>query len=107
MNFINRVSEVSDTTLITDKFPAYNIMDSIMEHLTINHSERYVDGPIHTNTIEGFWSQLKRAWYGQHHHYSKIHMPLYIAEACWKFNMREKEPADTFDEFLQSAVLAT
>ena len=107
MEFINRVSNISETTLISDQFPAYKIMDRVMEHLTISHAERFVDGMVHTNTIEGFWSQLKRAWFGQHHHYSRIHMPLYIAEACWKFNKRYEEPADTFNGFLHSAVLAT
>ena len=34
----------------------------------IQHSKRYADGVIHTNTIEGVWSLLKRAWYGSHHH---------------------------------------
>ncbi len=107
MEFINRVSDVTTTTLITDQFPAYRIMDTIMRHLTISHSTRYVDGMVHTNTIEGFWSQLMRAWFGQHHHYSKTHMPLYIAEACWKYNKRREDPKDTFNEFLQGAVLAT
>ena len=48
----------------------------------INHSQAYVDGSTHTHTIEGFWSLLKRAWYGQHHHYSKPYTLLYLAEAC-------------------------
>ena len=107
MEFIKRVSDVSETTLITDQFPSYRIMDTIMRHLTISHSTRYVEGAVHTNTIEGFWSQLKRAWFGQHHHYSKTHMPLYISEACWKYNKRHEEPEDTFNEYLRSAVLAT
>ena len=38
-----------------------------MNHKSDKHSEQYVDGEVHTNTLEGFWSLLKRAWYGQHH----------------------------------------
>ena len=41
-----------------------------LPHFVIDHAVQYVDGLIHTNTIEGFWSLLKRAWYGTHHHYS-------------------------------------
>ena len=60
------------------------------EHATINHQIAYADGDIHTNTIEGFWALVKRAWYGPHHHYSRKYMPLYISEACYKFNKRGK-----------------
>ncbi len=70
-----------------------------MKHEAIKHSEQYVDGEIHTNTIEGFWPLLKRAWYGQHHHYSKGFMPLYIAEACYKYNHRNTE--NVLDVFLR------
>ena len=70
-----------------------------MPHLAINHRIQYVDGIVHTNTIEGVWALLKRAWYGSHHHYSKGWMPLYIAEACWKYNRRKSTNA--FGEFMQ------
>jgi hypothetical protein len=50
--------------------------------------DQHVVGAIHTNTIEGFWALVKRAWYGQHHYYSKKYMALYISEACYKYNQR-------------------
>ena len=34
--------------------------------------------------LKAFWALIKRAWYGSHHHYSPLYMPLYIAETCWK-----------------------
>ena len=58
-----------------------------MPHVVIDHRYGYVnpfDREIHTNTIEGFWSLIKRAWYGTHHHYSRRYMPLFIGEACWE-----------------------
>ena len=64
-----------------------------MPHAVINHSRAYVDGSTHTNTIEGFWSLLKRAWYGSHHHYRKHYTPLYVAEAAWKYNQRGSDNA--------------
>ena len=70
-----------------------------MPHSVINHSVSYADGPTHTNTIEGFWSLLKRAWYGSHHHYNKHYMPLYVAEACYKYNNRKNE--NVFGTFLK------
>ena len=70
-----------------------------MHHAVINHSVAYVEGSKHTNTIEGFWAMLKRAWYGTHHHYSRKYMSLYVAEACWKYNNR-KNP-NSFGGFLR------
>ena len=99
LNFIlNNVNPV-DSRLITDEYPSYKSVDSHVNHDIINHSEQYVDGDVHTNTIEGFWGLLKRAWYGQHHHYKKQYLPLYVAEACYKYNNRKRE--DVFDYFVR------
>ena len=103
MRFIRSVVDTDETILVTDEYPAYNVLDRIMARVSVNHSERYVDGDIYTNTIEGFWSHLKRAWFGQHHHYSKPYMPLYLAEACWKYNRRER--VDGFSQFLCEAMI--
>ena len=68
--------------LVTDQYSGYRHMGDAMKHATINHEIAYADGLVHTNSIEGFWALVKRAWYGQHHHYSRKYMPLYISEAC-------------------------
>ena len=57
-----------------------------MLYAVICHAQSYANGLIHTNSIEGFWALVKRAWYGSHHHYSRKYMPLYIAEACYNYN---------------------
>ncbi len=80
--FIKRAIEPDVSTLVTDEYGAYNVVRRIMDHCVIQHSQRYVDGELHTNTIEGVWSLLKRAWYGSHHHYTRRYTPLYVAEAC-------------------------
>jgi hypothetical protein len=88
---------------MTDEYKGYLPVKSIMKPQVIKHAERkYVDEDdpsIHTNTIEGFWSLLKRAWYGVHHHYSKKYASLYVAEACWKYNHRNKR--NIFDRFIR------
>ena len=99
LRFIKDTVDIAETILVTDEYPAYSILDSIMARVSVNHSKRYVDGDVYTNTIEGFWSHLKRAWFGQHHHYSKGYMPLYIAEACWKYNRRDNDNA--FETFMR------
>ena len=81
-NFLLEKIDVDNSVLMTDQFPAYNTMDSHVSRSVVNHSKRYVneDGLTHTNTIEGFWACVKRAWYGTHHHYSEKYLPLYVAE---------------------------
>jgi len=86
--FITKFVSTAGTLLITDEFGGYVGMSNLMKHATINHSVAYADGLTHTNTIEGFWSLVKRAWYGQHHQYSRKYMPLYIGEAAYKYNHR-------------------
>ena len=88
--------------LITDEYPAYRRMKEWVPHFTINHAVSYVEGLIHTNTIEGFWSLVKRAIYGQYHHYSKEHAAAYIVEACYKYNIRNQ--VNPFDTFIRGTV---
>ena len=70
--------------LMTDQWPGYNEVHDWMQHLSVSHNKTYVDGIIHTNTIEGFWSLVKRAITGQLHHYTIEHTPAYINEATYK-----------------------
>ena len=72
LEFIRSFVNIKDSELITDEYRAYELVGKEMKHTIINHQEQFVDGDTHTNTIEGFWSLLKRAWYGQHHHYQSI-----------------------------------
>ena len=94
----------SDALLVTDQFRGYWGMSKRMKHATIDHSVQYSEGLVHTNTIEGFWSLLKRAWYGTHHKYSREHAGAYVAEACYKYNIRNlKNP---FESFIRATVTA-
>lgn len=83
-----------EAVLMTDEFRSYRGVRSTMRHAVIKHSEGvYVEGLTHTNTIEGYWALLKRAWYGSHHHYTKKFTPLYVAEQSWKYNQRKNPNA--------------
>jgi transposase-like protein len=90
--------------LVTDEFGGYSQMAQLMRHSVIQHAVQYVDGLIHTNTIEGFWSLLKRAWYGTHHHYSNAFALAYAVEACFKYNARNA--VDSFNAFIRGTVAA-
>ena len=91
--FIRRAIDTDASTLVSDEYAGYNMVRRIMDHCVIQHSQRYADGDVHINTIEGVWSLLKRAWYGSHHHYTKHYTPLYVAEACYKYNHRKDDNA--------------
>lgn len=91
--FISRFVDKAGTILITDEYRGYNRVGAEMQHAVICHAEEYAYGPVHTNSIESFWAIVKRAWYGSHHHYSRKYMPLYIAEACYKYNRRRSQTA--------------
>ena len=90
------------STLITDQFPSYRPMKRYIDHLTVDHGVHYVDGIKHTNTIEGFWSLLKRAWLGTHHHYTRKWAVAYVAEAAFKYNMRMT--TDSFERLVGVAI---
>ena len=102
LDFIKRAVNTDESTLITDEFRSYNKLAEVMHHEVINHSQQFVDGDKHTNTIEGFWSLLKRAWYGTHHHYTTGYTPLYIAERCYVYNNRHRD--NIFWKFLRDSM---
>lgn len=79
-----------DTNLITDEFTGYNEMKYLgYNHSTVNHSAKeYVKGNIYTNTIEGFWSQLKRSIDGTYHMVSPKYLQQYVNEFAWRYNRR-------------------
>lgn len=101
IGFLKNTVDARGSLLVTDEHGAYRAVEELMPHVVINHSAGcYADGPFHTNTIEGFWSIIKRAWYGSHHHYRKRYTPLYVGEAVWKYNRRRQE--NLFGDFVAS-----
>jgi transposase len=75
------------------------------EHHRINHSANvYVSGNVHTQTIEGFWSQVKRGIWGVHHSVSRQHLQMYLNEYVWRWNHRNDGRAMFFTLALRSSV---
>ena len=76
---------------MTDEFPSYKGLDKeFKKQEIINHASKvYVNGNIHTNTIEGFFSLLKRGVNGTFHHISEQHLGLYLNEFDFKYNNRK------------------
>jgi len=81
----NRVS-----MLCTDQLPAYGPLHSDFFLRTVDHSaNQYFVGAVHTQTIDGFWSLLKRGVMGTFHKVSAKYLPLYVAEFQFRYNNRE------------------
>lgn len=77
------------STVITDALASYHEMHRDYIHEVIDHSEAYVEGRVHTNGIENFWSLFKRVIYGTHHSVQPFHLDRYLAENVRKFNTRK------------------
>ena len=80
-----------DSELMTDDFKSYKGLDKeFKSHDIIKHSENeYVKGNIHTNTIEGFFSLLKRGVKGTFHHVRGMHLHRYLSEFDFRWNRRD------------------
>ncbi len=75
-------------TMMTDDFISYRHVGHA-DHQTVNHSTgEYVRGNAHTNTVEGFFSLLKRWIVGSFHHVSKGHLHRYCDEFAFRYNNR-------------------
>jgi transposase len=76
-------------TITTDEHPSYGDLKRTYTHEAVNHSiKEYVRGKHHTNSLEGYWSQLKRSIKGTHIHISAKHSWKYISEFSYRRNMR-------------------
>jgi transposase-like protein len=96
LKMIRKNINVAESLLVTDEYKAYNSMNKVIPHYSVNHSREYVKGDIHTNTIESFWAILKRAIIGQFHWISKKHLNVYIDEFCYRYNAREIDDSSVF-----------
>lgn len=94
--------DIGNAMIITDEFTGYVRLKVFMNHQVINHKKTYVDGYIHTNTIEGFWALLKRGIIGQYHKVSVKYLNRYICEFCYRYNHRKND--DLFGMTIQKAL---
>ena len=77
------------SVVFTDDAAQYHGLDTDYHHHRINHSQGvYVMGNVHTNTIEGFWSLVKRGLGGVYHSVSKKYLQTYLNEYSFRYNHR-------------------
>ena len=77
--------------IMSDELGVYKSLDEFFTHYVINHGRRqYVDGDIHTNSIEGAWSHLRKLIAGIYHRPSKEYLQKYLDEFEFRYNHRHK-----------------
>lgn len=98
------VKSVKETAKIyTDEWLGYKGLQRIYDHTFIKHNEgEYVNGRVHTNTIECFWSLLKRGIIGIYHFTSKKHLQRYVDEFAFRFNSRNISECSRFNLLLMN-----
>jgi hypothetical protein len=80
----------------TDALPSYYPLKDEFAHKVIDHANKYVDGIVHTNGMENFWSLLKRTLGGTYVSVMPFHLFRYLDEQAYRFNSRKEKDADRF-----------
>jgi transposase-like protein len=90
--------------IFTDEYVSYCGLPAGYAHNVINHAETYVEGNVHTNGIENFWSLLKRTIKGTYVSVEPFHLFRYLDEQSFRFNERHDNDAGRFSEALGAIV---
>jgi transposase-like protein len=85
------------SALYTDALLSYEGLASDYAHQVIDHAVQYVDGQVHTNGLENFWSLLKRSISGTYVSVEPFHLFRYLDEQAYRYNNRNE--MDDFDRF--------
>lgn len=89
------------SSLMTDEWLGYKGLAQLFHHHIVKHNEgEYVKDGCHTNSLEGFWSLLKRGVDGIYHSISKKHLQQYLDEYAFRYNTRNFSESGRFDMLL-------
>lgn len=91
-----RANVEKDASVFTDALKSYDGLNEDYVHQVIDHAEAYVDGKIHTNGCENFWSLLKRTLKGTYVSVEPFHLFRYLDEQAFRFNSRKRTDAARF-----------
>jgi transposase-like protein len=89
------------TNVYTDEAPGYRKLPAEYVHQFVNHAEKYVNGRVHTNGLENFWSLFKRHLNGTYVAVEPFHLFRYLDEQVFRYNNRgtKEEPMNDYDRF--------
>ena len=99
-NFVTSNAEPG-SELMTDEWRGYHNLHDQYKHQVINHSIEYVKENIHTNSIENFWSLLKRTIKGTYVSVSPEHLQKYVEEQAFRYNERHGNDQERFVSLLE------
>jgi transposase-like protein len=88
--------------LFTDAWASYRGLGAEYQHEVIDHAVEYVNGHVHTNGIENFWTLLKRTIKGTYVSVEPFHLGRYLDEQSFRFNEREDNDGGRFRKVLSS-----
>ena len=89
-NFVHETVSNKVSLISTDDNSGYRFLDRCFNHGVVHHATgEYVCGAVHTNTIDSFWSLIKRGIVGTFHKVSKKYLQLYVAEFEFRYNNRK------------------
>jgi transposase-like protein len=91
-------------TVYTDALMSYRDLGMYYQHKVIDHAEKYVDGQIHTNGLENYWSLLKRTISGTYVSVEPFHLFRYLDEQAFRFNERKTSDGVRFSQTLSRVV---
>ena len=91
------------SALYSDVHPSYSGLEGLYSHRTVDHAERYVDGRVHTNGLENFWSLVKRGLHGTYVSVDPSHLGRYLDERVFTFNLRDLDDYGRFAAVLRRA----
>jgi transposase-like protein len=97
-----RSNVTAGAALYTDALKSYDGLDSEYAHKVIDHAEAYVDGTVHTNKLENFWSLLKRSIKGTYVSVEPFHLFRYLDEQSFRYNERKLTDRERFETVLGS-----
>jgi len=92
------------SALYSDALKSYNGLEREYAHQVIDHAVQYVDGNVHTNSLENFWSLLKRSISGTYVSVEPFHLFRYLDEQAYRFNNRKLTDAERFDAAVRGIV---
>ncbi len=84
------------SSIYTDDHMSYEGLGSDYAHEVVDHAERYVNGQVHTNGMENFWSLLKRGLKGTYVSVEPFHLFRYLDEQVFRFNRRKHNDLGRF-----------
>jgi transposase-like protein len=97
-----RANVFPGSTIYTDALLSYRGLRDY-QHAFVDHFVTYCEGRVHTNTIENFWSCLKRTLHGTYIAPRAFHLDAYVDEQVFRFNAREGRDAERFVQVLKNA----